>query len=310
MQVFVAPIGTGFGDVLISLPVVQFFLDQGQEVYLVTRSHRQNGFAERIEELAGEISEQDFNAKEKKAKYRYINLRDHPLQTDYCWGSPEFEALFGKTRIESIITKIAKDFDAIADYQSLKPLMNKPVASLQNRIAFVPGSDGFYKHWPHEYWLWLWKTLENAGQDCFLLGKPSESPAVARLIDENMHWHETNNVAEAVDAISACKAVVSVDTGLMHLAVQQGVKTFALVHPSNFHHRSASHCVNFEAIDCPSSCNRDATLKPGFMAASKLSVEIKYDRKECPLPTSDNCMAQIKPCEVLNSMKQKGVVRA
>lgn len=308
MSVFVSPIGTGIGDVLISLPVLQYLIDRNEKVSLVTRSFRQQGFGERIDGLAGEITEQNFEELPDKGRHRYVNLRDHPLQKDHCWGSPEFESFFGKTRIEAIITKIAEDFGISADFQSLAPLKHLPNSDLSKKIALVPGSDGFYKHWPHEFWMHAWQELKRKGHECVVLGKPQESPAVARLIQADIPWHETSSIAAAIDAISSVKAAITVDTGLMHIAVQQNIPTFALIHPQNFHHRSAKNCVNFESASCPAHCPRDGAPKAGYAAPSALSVDLKFDNYQCQLPVNENCMASIVPEQILDSMRQHGII--
>lgn len=307
MDTYIAPIGTGFGDVIISLPVLQALIDSGESVYLVTRSFRQLDIASRVSGLKGEIAESDLQL---KADDRYINLRAHPLQTDHVWGSPEFEEFFGAAAdMEKIIAKIACDFGIKTDFVNLKPLLSSPRAGFEETVAFVPGTDCFYKHWPHEHWLILNQLLLKAGKKIIVLGKPDESPAVRRLIDAGLSWVETPSPGEAIDLISSACAVISVDTGLMHTAVQQHKPTIAFCHPRNFHRRSAANCRNFISSDCPASC-RDFSVLPGFAAASGLAVDLKFDSTECSLPLAENCMSQISPYLVLEELNTLGVLNA
>ncbi len=264
-----APIGSGFGDVLISLPVMQALIERGENVFLVSRSFRQVGISERIIGLKGEVAESELELLEGD---RYLNLRDHPLQTDHIWGSPQFEEFFGPTDMEKIISKIAVDFGVETDFVRLRPLRFDRRADLQDAVAFVPGTDGYYKHWLHENWLALQDELNCAGLRVIVAGKADESPAVARLLEAGCECLETPTAGQAIDLISSCVAVVSVDTGLMHTAVQQGVPTYCFVHPRNHHKRSASNCFNFAAADCPEKCQRDFGIKPGV--AAQCSPEI------------------------------------
>jgi ADP-heptose:LPS heptosyltransferase len=314
----VAPIGSGFGDVLISLPVVQALLDQGENVYLVTRSYRQEGIAPRIPGLRGEIREGDLQL---AAGDRYINLRAHPIQTDYLWGTPEFEQIFGLTRIEKIITVIARDWDLTISFQDLKPLSYTQCPEIVGKIVFVPGTDGHFKHWPKAYWLDLKNSLEKRGQSVIVLGRPEESPAVKELIESGLPWLPTASAGDAIDAISSALAVVAVDTGLMHVALQQKIPTVSFVHPSMFHHRTAANSFQFIGQHCPPECGRDTVLPPGVTAASCLDVDLKFQYHVCPLglasdcpPTGTgnahfNCMSGIKPDAVLEQMEKQGVLK-
>jgi hypothetical protein len=99
---FVAPISFGLGDLVVSLPVVQAAVStgalSGTETWLVTRSHSQVALAERISGLSGTVPEHDVAIWPPEA---LVDLRDHPLQRDYWWGSPEFTAVYGTLSIAS-----------------------------------------------------------------------------------------------------------------------------------------------------------------------------------------------------------------
>ena len=310
---FVAPIGSGFGDVIISLPVIQSLIDQGKSVVLVCRSFRQQGISERVVGLKGEILEDKLRLANGDI---YLNLRDHPLQTDHVWGSPEFESFFGPTNMEKIVATIAADFNIAIDFQNLTPLHFNKRAEICDAIAFVPGTDAYHKHWPNEYWLALLNFLKEKKKRVLLIGKPDESPAVKRLLEttedlnaeHSIEWIATPTAADAIDLISNCTAVVSVDTGLMHTAVQQGIPTFTFIHPRDYHQRSAEACVNFIANDCPEKCGRQNQPKPGFAAASKLEVGLKFDHRKCPLSIEENCMGQIKPNDVISKMQEWKII--
>ena len=300
-----APIGTGFGDVLISLPVIDVLIDRGEDVRLVTRSFRQAGISPRIAGIKGEIAEEHLQL---KADDRYVNLREHPLQTDNIWGSAEFEGWFGPTRFEKIISIVANDFGIPADFENLRPLRFSKRDEAAGKIAFIPGSDGYYKHWPTTYWLQLRDVFDEAGLKIFVIGKPDESPAVKELLEHGMSWIKSPTPGEAIDLVSSCRLVVSVDTGLMHVALQQGIPTIAFIHPKNYHIRTVRNCFNLFGIECPEKCGREPiTTPPGALAASGLEVSLKFDHRPCQLAPSESCMGAIQPGRVLDLLNERGL---
>ena len=96
-RVYVAPISFGLGDLVVSIPVVQALIADGRrtgdETWLVARSASQALLSQRIPGLAGCVDEETFRP--VPGTDRVVDLRDHPLQRDYWWGSAEFEAALG-----------------------------------------------------------------------------------------------------------------------------------------------------------------------------------------------------------------------
>ena len=92
MTTYIAPISWGLGDLVVSLQAVQTLIDQGGQTYLIARSQCQSELAMRVQGLAGTVLERDFDSSNLAPADLYLNLREHPLQKNYWWGSPEFEA--------------------------------------------------------------------------------------------------------------------------------------------------------------------------------------------------------------------------
>ena len=305
MRTFIAAVERGFGDAIICLPVINAIIDKCPNVYLVTRTYRQVGIAERIKGIAGEIAEADIKMEDDDV---YINLREHPLQLNHVWGSPEFESFFGRTEIERIVATISKDFGFEADFKNLRKLEYEIRPEFNNCVAFVPGTDMFHKHWPNEHWRKLFSEIQRSEVEVILLGRPDESPAVKRLMDDGVRLVETPSIGDSIDVISNCRAVVAIDTGLMHVAVNQGVPTVALLHPTHFHMRSAKNCFNLTGAFCHPDCCRDFTPLEGFQSTRNLGVSVKFDHRECTLELSQNCMAKIKPQDVIDMLKQQRIL--
>jgi hypothetical protein len=163
MATYIAPISTGLGDLIVSLPAIQYLIAQGEETILVQRSPRQDGLPELIPGLSGCVREVDFDVTAIGAGDRYINLRDHPIQTEYLWGSAEFEAKFPDYKIMDILRHICRDFGIMADFHDLEPLPFEQRDDARDAVAFVPGTGAIFKCWHKDRWLDLKERLEAAG---------------------------------------------------------------------------------------------------------------------------------------------------
>ena len=132
-RVYVAPISFGLGDLAVSLPAIQALIAQGRhlgdEIWLVARSAAQARLAGRIDGLAGWVEEEAFDRDGHDG--RLVDLRDHPLQRDWWWGSPEFEDAFGTLSINEILCRICADFGIDADFTRPIPLDRVPAIRAQ-----------------------------------------------------------------------------------------------------------------------------------------------------------------------------------
>ena len=88
----------------------------------MARSHSQAALAERISGLAGTVAEGDLAIGPPEA---LVDLRDHPLQRDYWWGSPEFAAAYGTLSINEIIARIGADLGVVGDFSAPVPLESR-----------------------------------------------------------------------------------------------------------------------------------------------------------------------------------------
>ena len=149
-----APISFGLGDLVVSLPIVQALIAdsgrRGDETWLVARSASQARLSERIPGLAGCVDEETFPP--VSGADRVVDLRDHPLQRDHWWGSPEFEAAVGPLDINQILDRIASDFGIDADFSAPTPLLSSLVPGLDRTVLLVTETDGPAKAWPATKW--------------------------------------------------------------------------------------------------------------------------------------------------------------
>jgi ADP-heptose:LPS heptosyltransferase len=302
MAVYIAPVSSGLGDLIVSLPAIQGLIASGEKTYVVARSFRQTGITGRIEGAAGEILEEEFLARKLAEGERFVNLRDHPMQRDWVWGSPEFEKEFGPLKMMEIVEMLSRDMGIVTDFEKLTPLRFNCVPTLAGTVIFIPGSDGYCKHWPTEYWLDLHASLRRSGCEVAMIGQPDHSPAARALLEGGVAWHKTPTMGDAIDAISSCLAVVAVDTGLMHIAVHQGKPTVALFNRQGLYQRREGNCRPLLTIECPEQCQTLFPIHANFHKTTFRADENKIDLRPCPLPNEESCMGSIRPANVISAL--------
>jgi hypothetical protein len=106
---------------------------------------------------------------------RFVDLRDHPLQRDYWWGSPEFEQAFGQLLINDILDRICTDFGIDADFARPVPLSARPRPELGSSVLFVTESDGPSKRWTADRWASLAEGIGALGLDARLVTRDETS---------------------------------------------------------------------------------------------------------------------------------------
>jgi len=298
---YIAPVSWGLGDLIVSLPAVQGLIDSGKKTYLVTRSNLQEGLAQRILGLAASIREKEFIPQELSAGDRFYNLREHPLQKNYWWGSQEFERAFGNIKINEILKIICDDFAIPTDFEHLTRLTAKPRRESEGRFIFLPGSDGSYKCWPCAYWMEVRGALKTRGFEVLLLGQPECSDEVAELLEAGLDWVETPTLEDALDVISSARAVIGVDTGLMHMAVHQGIPTMALYRDNPVYIRNYPHVSSLIANSCHPECIKKSLVGRNNQITEFTSFTPKT--WTCEFSDKERCMSTIDPARVMNKIE-------
>lgn len=100
-------------------------------------------------------------------------------------------------------------------------------------IGIMPGAEyGPAKCWPLDYYAALAKQLSEAGHQVWIFGSQKDNPAGETVVaggGENVHnLCGKTSLVDAVDLIAACDAVVSNDSGLMHVAAAVAVPLVAI----------------------------------------------------------------------------------
>ena len=151
---YVAPVSFGLGDLVVSLPAIQALIARGRhdgvETWLIARSDAQASLTDRIAGLSGWVDEESFDREDHDGMF--FDLRDHPLQSDWWWGSAEFEDAFGALTINDILGRICADFGIPADFTRPIPLTAFPRPELRSSVLLVTETDGASKQWSAERW--------------------------------------------------------------------------------------------------------------------------------------------------------------
>jgi heptosyltransferase II len=152
----------------------------------------------------------------------------------------------------------------------------------QPAIAMMPGAAyGPAKQWPIEYFAELAKTLIAAGNQVWVLGSAGErglGEQIRNVAGERAHnlCGETM-LADTVDLLSATRAAVTNDSGLMHVAAAAGTHVIAIYgssSPASTPPLTNRRTIHYLSLSC----------SPCF-------------QRECPLGHL-NCLRQVMPADI------------
>jgi hypothetical protein len=247
-RVLVAPVSFGLGDLVVSLPVLQALIADPPPVWLVARARSQELLADRITGLAGVVAEDDLLCGPDD---RLVDLRDHPIQRDFWWGSPEFEAAYGALDINQILGRICTDLGVNAEFARPTALLSHARPELQGTILLVHDTDGPSKRWPLQFWAMLAATLQADGHQVAYVTR-DDTPSPLGTLDIPSFMAPTPG--DAVDVLTACSGVIGIDTGLTHIAAQQGTPTVTVCRRNSLYFRPWAHCRALRGGDCTAAC--------------------------------------------------------
>jgi hypothetical protein len=289
---FIAPVSFGLGDLVISLPVVQAAVssDQcsGAETWLVTRSQSQVALAERISGLAGTVAEGD-GAIDPET---YIDLRNHPLQRDHWWGTAEFAAAYGPRSINEIVGEIGADFGVVGDFSEPIPLEAQDRPDAEGLVLFVADTDGAAKRWAPQHWVGLAGSLGQRGLEVAVVTRGEDDNL---LVDRGLAGVVAATPGEAVDLLSSCRAVIGVDTGLTHIAAQQGTPTVTLSRTPAVYFRDWDHTRLVTGTACDPVCQH---AEKAYAYNHKIDFAVAQPTPR-PCLAEVSCLDAIEPDSVL-----------
>lgn len=161
--------------------------------------------------------------------------------------------------------------------------MDKPT---QKILGLCPGAEyGPAKRWPAEYYAEVANKALNQGWQVWLFGSDKDIPVTSTINDlvrgRCQDWGGKTNLGEAIDMMSLCNAVISNDSGLMHVAAALDKKLIAIYGSSDPHHTPPMQpdaVIEYLGLDC----------SPCF-------------KRECPLGHL-NCLKSITPNMILKKL--------
>ncbi|MBV8296689.1 MAG: hypothetical protein JO085_07635 [Acidimicrobiia bacterium] len=293
---YIAPVSFGLGDLVVSLPVVQAALvqraDSTAETWLVTRSPTQTGLAGRIVGLAGTVRDRCLALGPSDVM---IDLRDHPLQREHWWGSPEFEAACGAMSINDILGRIASDFGITADFSAPVPLEAHPRGGVDDLVVLIVDSDGSAKRWPADRWVALAALLANAGFRAAVVTRGDQHHFLA---SHGLDPIVASTPGDAVDVLSGCRAAIGVDTGLTHIAAQQGTPTITLCREPPVYFREWDHTRVVTGARCDATCQR---TERAYADRQRETLDADAAPRTCP--SHALCLQAIEPPMVLKALQ-------
>jgi Glycosyltransferase family 9 (heptosyltransferase) len=297
-RLYIAPVSFGLGDLVVCLPVLQGSIAQsvtnGSETWLVARSPSQAQLAARITGLAGCVDDA-WNAFEPGD--RLVDLRDHPLQRDHWWGSPEFEQAFGALSINDIVARIASDAGLDADFSAPVPLAAWPRPTVAGSVLFVVATDGPAKLWPAERWRALASMLHARGEN---VGVVTRDETADELGLPGIETIRAPTLGDAVDVLTAARAVVGVDTGLTHLAVQQGTPTVTICRARCVYFRPWPHTGVVRGSECDETC---LTIEREYAYNARVDLrDFDWEPRVCPV--ASRCLAAVEPGDVVSALEE------
>lgn len=153
-------------------------------------------------------------------------------------------------------------------------------------VALVPSAAWPMKRWPLSHWAQL---IKNCPETNFaLLGGPGDDflKELEQLAPERiLNLAGALSLAESCYVTSLCQAVVSADTGLLHVADLLGVRALALIGPTAFGFPTNVQVKTLE-VDLPCRpCTKDG-------------------RGQCVQDVYQKCMVDITPARVALELKQ------
>ena len=291
-RVLVAPISFGLGDLVVSLPAIQALCvgrRRAEETWLLARSPAQTRLAPRITGLAGCVDEDSFHPDDCD---RLVDLRDHPVQRDFWWGSAEFEAAFGRLDINDILQRICTDMGIEADFSRPVPLDARPRPELGDCVLLVTETDGEDKNWPAERWAAVAAGLVAMGLEVRQVTRSGCSSAMRATGITEL---PVPTPGDAVDVLTSCRAVVGVDTGLTHIAVQQGTPTVHICRRGSVYFRPWDHCRVLRGDRCTPEC---LAAESAYAYNERVSLRgWRPEPRACP--SGSPCLGRATPARAL-----------
>ena len=213
---------------------------------------------------------------------RYLDKKRYPLMIErfMALGVPAQATLDTDYPLPSLqFTRDTQDA-ALNNHKLTRPA--RPI------LVLCPGAEfGPAKRWPEEYYAQLANAKLAEGWDVWLLGSQKDNTATETIMsltgERCVNLAGRTSLVEAVDILSLATAVVSNDSGLMHIAAALNKPLVAIYGPTS------------------------TTFTPPLHARAKV-LQLQLDcqpcfQRECPLK-HQRCMRDLQPSQVLTVLHE------
>ena len=114
-------------------------------------------------------------------------------------------------------------------------LAARGIGAVRQLIAVAPGAAHFTKRWPLHHWTALVRRLVENGNDIVVVGGPEERDTAAQVAEAGGERAVSTagfDLLQSAAVLKRARALVSGDTGVMHLATAVGAPVVALFGPT------------------------------------------------------------------------------
>ena len=219
---------------------------------------------------------------------RYGLINDiRPMDKNLLKKTVERFVFLGLKPNEMLPTEIPNPQLVANPVAALATLAKLGIEASQNKVlGLCPGAEyGEAKRWPAEYYAEVANDALNKGWQVWLFGSDKDIPVTIQI---NQHTQNRchdfggkTKLGEAIDLMALCDAVISNDSGLMHVAAALNVRLIAIFGSSDPYHTppmSSKAVIEYLGLDC----------SPCF-------------QRECPLKHL-NCLKQIQPQRIIQNL--------
>ncbi len=294
---YISPVSWGLGDLVVCLPIIQELISRQIPTYGIYSNALQKEAYDSVIGLKGSISHNDINKIDTAAQI--INLRNHDLQKNYWWGGTLFKQNYPNYHINDILKIICNDFNLPFAEHKLVKLTHQKLPQYENTLIFIANSFGPFKSWPTEYWLEIHRFLTKHNYNVILLGRINESQQLADLINLGVKHVDTPQLSSAINILSSAKAVVTIDSGLAHISVNQGTPTIIMFGHNDVYYRPYPNSYNISAKHCSILCNEQYDKFSNTNPDKNFATFLPWD---CKAEITLKCMSTIMPQSVIDKL--------
>ena len=163
-------------------------------------------------------------------------------------------------------------------------------------MLLVTESDGPAKRWAVEAWRSVSDLVRARGLDVGLVIREQAAPAMRIL---GAAEARAPSPGDAVDVLGAAAAVVGIDTGLTHLAAQQGTPTVTISRAPAVFFRPWPHTRAVVGAPCDDACIADERQRAYNAVVDLRSLE--WRPRACAVEGA--CLDAVEPEDVVRALE-------